>query len=119
MLAVATAQTVVMAALHCRPRSMCLLPMINPRNKVYKVWAFMLIALDAIYTAFIVPVSVGFRVSDTQWNWVAVTDFTAGTPASGPCSCLEYTWCVMLRWIVLALKPHQTVDKSIARLPAL
>ena len=57
---------------------MCGLPMVNPRNKAYKVWAFMLIALDAIYTAFIVPISVGFRVSDTQWNWVAVTDFTAG-----------------------------------------
>ncbi len=67
---------------------MCWLPMINPRNKVYKVWAFMLIALDAIYTAFIVPVSVGFRVSDTQWNWVAVTDFTAGNTLDGlgrPC----------------------------------
>ena len=57
---------------------MCGLPMLNPRNRAYKVWAFMLIALDAIYTAYIVPISVGFRVSDTQWNWVAVTDFTAG-----------------------------------------
>ena len=55
--------------------------MFNPRNKVYKVWATMLIAMDAIYTAFIVPISVGFRASDTQWNWIAVTDFTAGAPA--------------------------------------
>ena len=66
--------------------------MINPRNKVYKVWAFLLIALDAIYTAFIVPVSVGFRVSDTQWNWVAVTDFTAGTPLDGLGRVWGATW---------------------------
>ena len=58
--------------------------MFNPKNHYYKVWATMLIAIDATYTAFIVPIGVGFRVSDTQWDWVAVIDFLAGA-APPPC----------------------------------
>ena len=69
--------------LHYRPRSLCGLPMINPKNRYYKIWAFLLITIDATYTAFIVPIGVGFRVSDTSWNWIAVIDFLAGAVA-GP-----------------------------------
>ena len=69
--------------MHYRPRSLCGLPMINPKNRYYKIWAFLLITIDATYTAFIVPIGVGFRVSDTSWNWIAVIDFLAGAVA-GP-----------------------------------
>lgn len=31
-------------------------------------------------TAFVVPIGVGFDVSDTAWTWVAVCDFFAGSP---------------------------------------
>ena len=63
---------------YSRARSLCGMPMINPKNHYYKIWAFMLIAIDATYTAFLVPIGVGFRVSDTKWDWIAVIDFLAG-----------------------------------------
>ena len=36
-------------------------------------------------TAFVVPIGVGFDISDTSWTWGAVVDFFAGT-ASVVCS---------------------------------
>ena len=96
---------------------MCWLPMVNPRNKMYKVWAFMLIAVDAVYTAFIVPISVGFRVSDTQWNWVAVTDFTAGAPIHRPCTYVTYSRSLMLRIYIFV--PKRIVGNSTNVVPAL
>ena len=55
--------------------------------------------LRAADTAFIVPVGVGFNISDTSWTWGAVCDFTAGdlqaafvlTSHLGVAGCLYHT----------------------------
>lgn len=39
-----------------------------------------MVALDAVYTAFIVPIGVGFRLSDTDLAWGSIVDFVAGAP---------------------------------------
>ena len=61
-----------------RPRSICCLPIVSPHNKAYKLWATLMVAMDAVYTAFIVPIGVGFRLSDTNFSWGSITDFVAG-----------------------------------------
>ena len=35
--------------------------------------------MDATYTAFVVPIGVGFNTSSVQWDWVGIFDFIAGT----------------------------------------
>ena len=34
--------------------------------------------MDGTYTAFVVPIGVGFNTSSVQWNWVGYWDFIAG-----------------------------------------
>ena len=34
--------------------------------------------MDASYTAFVVPIAVGFNASDQVWNWTGYFDFIAG-----------------------------------------
>ena len=38
--------------------------------------------MDATYTAFVVPITVGFDASDEVWNWAGYLDFVAGTQSS-------------------------------------
>ncbi len=33
---------------------------------------------DGTYTAFVVPIGVGFNTSSVQWDWVGYFDFIAG-----------------------------------------
>ena len=55
----------------------------RPQNKVYQYWCLMVLVLDCTYTAFIVPIGVGFSISDVTLTWAAVCDFVAGRP-QGP-----------------------------------
>ncbi len=57
-------------------------PVINPYNSVYSWWCFYVLLTDATYTAFIVPIAVGFDTSDEAWNWVGYCDFIAGEALS-------------------------------------
>ena len=52
----------------------------RPQNKVYQYWCLMVLVLDCTYTAFIVPIGVGFSISDVTFTWAAVCDFVAGEP---------------------------------------
>lgn len=61
-----------------RPRSICFLPIVSPHNKAYKLWATLMVALDAVYTAFLVPIGVAFRLGDTNFSWGSIVDFVAG-----------------------------------------
>ncbi len=45
---------------------------------VPRMWAMMMLLIDMSYTAYVVPIGVGFSISDTHWTWCAVVDFTAG-----------------------------------------
>lgn len=54
------------------------LPVINPYSKVYGWWCAFVLLTDATYTAFVVPIGVGFNTSSTQWDWVGFFDFYAG-----------------------------------------
>ena len=54
------------------------LPVINPYSKVYGWWCAFVLFTDATYTAFVVPIGVGFNTSSAQWNWVGYFDFYAG-----------------------------------------
>lgn len=55
------------------------LPVLNPYTAVYVWWCGYVLFTDATYTAFVVPLGVGFNTSDTQWNWSGYWDFVAGT----------------------------------------
>ncbi|KAL3138951.1 hypothetical protein ABBQ32_005763 [Trebouxia sp. C0010 RCD-2024] len=54
------------------------LPIINPYAQAYAWWCAFLLFMDATYTAFVVPIGVGFNTSSIQWNWVGYWDFIAG-----------------------------------------
>lgn len=54
------------------------LPIINPYAKAYAWWCAFVLFMDATYTAFVVPIGVGFNTSGIQWNWVGYWDFIAG-----------------------------------------
>lgn len=54
------------------------LPIINPYTQAYAWWCAYLLFMDATYTAFVVPIGVGFNTSSVQWNWVGYWDFIAG-----------------------------------------
>lgn len=47
--------------------------------------------MDATYTAFVVPIGVGFNTSSVQWDWVGIFDFIAGM--AHLLTCITYvTW---------------------------
>lgn len=54
------------------------LPVINPYDSVYSWWCAYVLLTDATYTAFIVPIGVGFDTSDEAWNWAGYCDTIAG-----------------------------------------
>ncbi len=54
------------------------LPVINPYTKLYGWWCAFVLFTDATYTAFVVPIGVGFNTSSVQWDWVGYFDFIAG-----------------------------------------
>ena len=55
----------------------------RPQNKLYQYWCLGILVLDCTYTAFIVPIGVGFSVSDVTLTWAAVCDFVAGQYHAG------------------------------------
>ncbi len=54
------------------------MPVINPYDSIYSCWCFYVLLTDATYTAFIVPIGVGFDTSDVAWDWAGYCDFIAG-----------------------------------------
>ena len=42
--------------------------------------------MDATYTAFVVPIGVGFNTSSVQWDWVGYFDFIAGKTLLSMCA---------------------------------
>ncbi|DBA74007.1 hypothetical protein WJX77_011223 [Trebouxia sp. C0004] len=54
------------------------MPVINPYDSIYSCWCFYVLLTDATYTAFIVPIGVGFDTSAMAWDWAGYCDFIAG-----------------------------------------
>lgn len=52
--------------------------MLNPYSKIYGWWCAYVLLMDGTYTAFVVPIGVGFNTSSVQWDWVGIFDFIAG-----------------------------------------
>ena len=48
-----------------------------------QVWTSWILLLDLVYTAFLVPILVGFQVPDIGWGWGCFVNLIAGV-ASGP-----------------------------------
>lgn len=78
------------------------LPVHSPLSRPYKTWSSTLLLLDLTYTAFIIPLGVGFNSENNSWDWFGIVDFIAGDrpdmrPArpEGSNACV---WCVMVLW---------------------
>ena len=54
------------------------LPLISPTHRWYGFWTTIIVILDSTYTAFCVPILVGFQVSDVTWTWGAYVDLVCG-----------------------------------------
>ena len=54
------------------------LPLISPLARPYKVWASCILMLDLVYTAFLIPILVGFEVPDIGWGWGCNINLVAG-----------------------------------------
>lgn len=54
------------------------LPLLTPLARWYGWWSNFILLLDATYTAFIVPILVGFQVSDVNLSWGCYIDLFAG-----------------------------------------
>ena len=50
-------------------RSIFFLPLATPWDPYVLLWAQVILALDLTYTAFMVPLLVGFEESDIDWGW--------------------------------------------------
>lgn len=71
----------------CRfARSIFGLPLGSPLTTLYKAWSSLILMLDLIYTAFLVPVLVGFELSDVDFGWGCLVNLIAGATCS--CICL-------------------------------
>ncbi|KAL0037532.1 hypothetical protein WJX77_001322 [Trebouxia sp. C0004] len=73
------------------------LPVINPYTKLYGWWCAFVLFMDATYTAFVVPIGVGFNTSSVQWDWVGYFDFTAG---------VTFAFELILSWNVAFVATH-------------
>ncbi|KAL4439851.1 hypothetical protein ABPG75_002852 [Micractinium tetrahymenae] len=60
------------------PRSIFGLPMLSCRDRYYSFWVLFVLLLDLTYSAFLLPLSVGFQVNDLQWTWACFVDLAAG-----------------------------------------
>ena len=78
-----------------RSRSIFGLPLISPLARPYKIWSGWIMLLDLIYTAFLVPILVGFEVPDIGWGWGCIINLVAGAGSvvpnfrSGQAACLQ------------------------------
>ncbi len=66
------------AALRRHSYSILGLPLISPLARPYKVWASCILMLDLVYTAFLIPILVGFEVPDVGWGWGCIINLVAG-----------------------------------------
>jgi hypothetical protein len=55
------------------------LPLISPLTSHYKTWSSLILLLDLTYTAFLIPILVGFEVPDVGWGWGCIINLVAGT----------------------------------------
>ena len=63
----------------CRlTRSIIGLPLGSPLTRLYKAWSSIILLLDLVYTAFLVPVLVGFEISDVDFGWGCLVNLIAG-----------------------------------------
>lgn len=60
-----------------RDTSLCGLPVIDPYHWLVNLWTRLVFVFDMSYTAFLVPVSVGFQTSERH-SWNAIIDTVAG-----------------------------------------
>ena len=68
-------------------------PVINPYDSIYSCWCFYVLLTDATYTAFIVPIGVGFDTSDVAWDWAGYCDFIAGQACQHTASPTYFCCC--------------------------
>lgn len=59
-------------------RSIFFLPLTTPWNTFIMIWTQVILLLDLTYTAFMLPILVGFEVSDVDWGYGCIIDFVAG-----------------------------------------
>ena len=59
-------------------RSVFGLPLGSPLTRLYKSWSTLILMLDLVYTAFLVPILVGFEVSDVDFGWGCLVNLIAG-----------------------------------------
>ena len=76
----------------CRsPRSIFGLPLLSPLHQVYSLWANWILLLDCTYTALLVPVLVGYKVSDVNFSWGCYIDLIAGSGSLLQMACMAGT----------------------------
>ena len=78
----------------CRRPSILGLPVMSPYALLPRMWSMLMLLIDMSYTAYVVPIGVGFSISDTNWTWCAIVDFTAGSPF------LLAKWIYICIWLV-------------------
>ncbi len=55
----------------------------------------MILALDLIYTAFLIPILVAFEVPDIGWTWGCIINLIAGDSLDSPDRCFAPALDVM------------------------
>lgn len=59
-------------------RSIFGLPVLNPLSTFARLWMTLIMILDLTYTAFVVPMTCGFQLSDLLSNWGGIINLCAG-----------------------------------------
>jgi hypothetical protein len=59
-------------------RSIFGLPLLSPLTRSFKIWSSLILLLDLSYTAFLIPILVGFEVPDIGWGYGCIINLSAG-----------------------------------------
>ncbi|BDA48947.1 probable potassium voltage-gated channel subfamily H member 7 [Coccomyxa sp. Obi] len=60
-------------------RSIFGLPIISPFSPFARAWSGIILALDLVYTAFLIPLFLAFELPDFGWTWAGIVNLIAGT----------------------------------------
>ena len=59
-------------------RHKCRWPTIHPISKIALTWSLITMAVDATYTAFLVPIGIAFHFKAEHFSWYNAIDIAAG-----------------------------------------
>lgn len=82
-------------------------------NGALQLWTSWILLLDLIYTAFLVPILVGFQVPDIGWGWGCIINLVAGASYGPNCARWLYAMAVHCCEFAQLFEVHRSAASAI------